>query len=322
MVTLAAGEIARVFCFHRQLFLLVLMLFPTIANAQVSWEQEWGTRISSRQSVAPLTSDLFGEEVSLYDGTTSFVATDVSIPGNFDIPVAISRRAKLGVPGGSSPQELFGEWEIELPYLKGMYGDDPSSYWKTFGPDGNARCSVGVIPGWGSNALSLPGGGGGLLLERTDTPKHVRPQQSGLAPWVTKSNWYFTCLPTIQSGQGGEGFVGVAPDGKRYYFDWMTVHNYPGTTTPAMKAGSQIQVLRREIRLYPTKIEDRFGNKVEYHWTGRHLDSITSSDGRRIDLYYGSNDQVERVIAHGRTWNYVYATAARLQEVVNPDQSR
>jgi len=300
--------------------LLATAIPATAVAAEVSREQEWGTRVKEREDVAALTSNVFGDKINLVDGKGAFAVTDVSIPGNSSLPVAVSRKIELGTPLAASPTEMFGDWAINLPYLAGLHGADPSFYWAHTGTDGLKRCSVGVYPMSGTNRLVLPGGGGGALLERIDTPKHVLPQIAGLSPWVTKDNWYFTCLSNIQYGNGnGEGFVGISPDGLRYTFAWMTVHDYPGTTLPDLQG--EIQVLRREIRLNVTQVDDQFGNWVKYNWGTEGLKSIESNDGRRIDLEYESNN-VKRVRANGQTYTYEYANEANLTGLVNPDGSR
>ncbi|NLE57932.1 MAG: hypothetical protein GX616_06195 [Planctomycetes bacterium] len=65
------------------------------------------------------------------------------------------------------------------------------------------------------------------------------------------------------------------------------------------------------LALYPTRVEDRFGNWVTYTYSNTavssvKLDRIESSDGRVITLGY-TNGELTTVSAHGRTWSYIYA---------------
>jgi RHS repeat-associated protein len=67
------------------------------------------------------------------------------------------------------------------------------------------------------------------------------------------------------------------------------------------------------VALYATRVEDRFGNWVEYSYNHTptqpmRLNQITSSDNRTITLGYNSNGLVSTVTENNRTWNYSYST--------------
>ncbi|KKD56820.1 hypothetical protein VM57_18450 [Stenotrophomonas maltophilia] len=58
--------------------------------------QEYEKRVKSAQSLAAISADeVFGDRTSGFDGSTEFLVEDVSIPGNFDLPVSIARRLEL-----------------------------------------------------------------------------------------------------------------------------------------------------------------------------------------------------------------------------------
>src|SRR5688572_691860 len=71
--------------------------------------------------VRPLGEDLFGDRVNFYNGVTTFAVTDVSLPGNSTLPVAIRRTHTAGAKGGrfgdmfEGPPApgLFGEWDLD-----------------------------------------------------------------------------------------------------------------------------------------------------------------------------------------------------------------
>jgi hypothetical protein len=65
---------------------------------------------------------LFGESVNLYNGKLEFAHTDVSLPGNDALPVAVGRR----ISAGENPMEgkAFGRWELDIPHISGLF---PSS---------------------------------------------------------------------------------------------------------------------------------------------------------------------------------------------------
>ncbi len=297
----------------------ITLVWSAASHAQVEWGQEYGNRIKSRQTISALGPDLFGEQVNLFDGTTSFSATDIDLPGNNALPVAVKRKLAVGSTSNAGQQALFGDWDLDLPYLSNISTTssgwnapaDPNFYWRVVGGSA-ARCSApqqagDVVTPDIANSLNGAAGGGGemLLLTASTSSKLVRPTLPGTR-WVTKGLWYLGCVPTLASGHAGEGFWAVDPQGNKYTFDWMVPFTYPGFSTPAIKAGSEIVQNRSELRLYPTKVEDRFGNWVKYRWQGRKLLDITASDGRRIDLTYGADDQIVSATAHGKTWNYAY----------------
>ena len=309
---------------------LVLVLFPLVSFGQVQWGQEYDRQLKSRKTLAAFGPEQFGESVNLYDGTLSFSATDLDVPGNNRLPLSVSRTFSIGNPKHAALDGLFGNWSLSLPYV-GVVSDggaplgqvpNPNVLWPA--GSGQARCST---PSALTPELSGGAGGGTLfaLNERT-SPKLVRPAMTGMR-WVTKDFWYFGCAPTLASGHPGEGFVGVDPSGNKYTFNWMVSHFYPGSSLPGM-GPNQIQVHRADVRLYPTKVEDRFGNWVAYQWQGRRLLSMQSSDGRRVDFGYGTDDQITRVTSHGQVWTYSYIDApspgvgGRLTAVTNPDGTR
>ena len=84
--------------------------------------QEYANRIKSAQVVAQLGPDLFGESISLSTGATEFSATDVSLPGNTGLPVAVGRRLKVqSVPEFAKRLGGFGMWDIDVPYISGTF---------------------------------------------------------------------------------------------------------------------------------------------------------------------------------------------------------
>ena len=322
------------------LILITSMLVPAVASAQVEWGQEYANRIKNRQTPAALGPDLFGDEVNLFDGTVSFSATDIDIPGNSALPVRVARRLSIGSSNNTAQESPFGDWDLAIPYLSNISitsagwqaPPDPAYYWRVGGSAPYARCSSPAAPNTPeiANTLVNAGNGGGeiFLLTANTSSKLVRPTMAGVR-WVTKGFWYLGCInsTTLPSGQPGEGFWAVDPAGNKYTFNWMVRSFYPGFSTPAIKSGAQILQNRSELRLYPTRVEDRFGNWVQYNWQGRKLTSIVANDGRRIDFAYGNDDQIVSATAHGKTWNYTYidspnpGVGGQLTTVTNPDGS-
>lgn len=322
------------------------------------WE-EYGKRVKSSASVGALGPDLFGDQVSMSDGSLSFSVTDVSLAGNNALPVAFTRTFKVRNSNESHTYNDFSmeDWEIDLPNISGVFA---SEWIVANSATPNQRCSV--APGnaggppavwvgdiqfeskdfWQGHNLSLPSGGGELLLLPAGRPL---PTAGGPYHWVTNDQTRVACLPSIRNwSEGGEGFLATTPDGTRYWFDWMGQTREPeliGTKSHIVTPWPNKHVIhirelqaRRRNTLYPTRVEDRFGNTVEYEYTNARdqpvrLTQIKSSDGRQIRIGYNTAGAVSAVTTgttDTRTWKYEYAGVNSfdhtLTGVIQPDGSR
>ncbi|MCC8361807.1 hypothetical protein LK996_01750 [Lysobacter sp. A6] len=84
-----------------------------------------------------------------------------------------------------------------------------------------------------------------------------------------------------------------------------------------------------QAAMYVTRIEDRFGNFVTYHYNAaspRQLLSIVASDGRKVSFTWNGLLLTSAIAqpdtpADARTWRYEYANG-KLASVVLPDASR
>ncbi|MDQ3511511.1 MAG: hypothetical protein M3414_07490, partial [Pseudomonadota bacterium] len=321
------------------------------------WE-EYGKRVERSASVSALGSDLFGDQVSMSDGSLSFSVTDVSLSGNNALPVAFTRTFRVRDSNETRTYNDFPmeDWEIDLPNISGVFAPE----WIVAGSDTpNKRCSV--APGgagrppavwvgeilfeskdfWQGHIMSLPGGGGGeLLLLPAGRP---RPTTGGPYHWVTNDQTRVACLPRIQNGaEGDEGFLATTPDGTRYWFDWMAQNREPeliGSTAMVINPSPNLVVshrverqARRRNTLYATRVEDRFGNRVDYTYTNARnepvrLTRIKSSDSRQIEIAYNTTHGAVSTVTTGtRTWQYQYAALNSVDHtltgVTQPDGSR
>jgi hypothetical protein len=299
-----------------------------------------------------LGNNLFGEEINTYTGGISFSQTDLSLPGNDSLPVNVTRR--LIVDGNKSRSYinddnlwrgyLFGEWELDLPYLTGTYSDAQGWVVNTASP--NARCSSPTTYNqfrpkdvtlqayvtfysynfWNGISLNVPGSGEDQLLYRAAGGSLPMPTGSWTA-LTTQDQWHFSCLSSLQSGQAGEGFLGLAPDGTRYKFDWMVKYVerpqhgevFVQQVFQSRPTRVQADLTLSTYRLYPTRIEDRFGNYVTYTWSGSNLTAITASDGRSITFTY-TNGRITSATAGVQTVQYGYVDGL-LTSVTLPDNS-
>jgi RHS repeat-associated protein len=312
-------------------FVLVFFALLLSALAPTAWAQanapkqpwaEYDKLVKATETVAPLKSDLFGDSVSLYSGATEFMQTDISLPGNAALPVRLGRRYSVQVSGGDE-QSLggFGAWEPDVPYITATMGLDGG--WR-LGPGRvpTPRCSAPYYPPetppflhhelFSGAQLYLPGRGEQPLLW-LGVSGNVTPADGQAYYWATRDGLRLRC--TTVPNYGGEGFVAVDRDGTRTVFNHMI-----------LRAGGKLQSVgfetaRTRFYLMATRVEDRFGNWVEYRYAGDKLTGIVGSDGREIALAY-AGPRVIQATAHNRVWQYRYANGADLSEVVLPDQTR
>lgn len=328
---------------------LLLMLTSASVHAQIiSTEKTYDERLRGGR-VAPLTSNLFGDQLNIKDGSISFSQTDVSIPTNSGLRVEFVRtspRQKQGVDAAQLP--MGSGWEIDIPYMMATF--DTRRGWDT---SGNARCSssylgptqlVGPSPDYNTTVMSgqmywsgihvnIPGVGFENVLRLP--PGHPVPQDGATYIGSAKGHWRIGCLPTIKNGVG-EGFFVRIPDGTKYYFDWMASRNafdvldreYHRNSDGEGTDPTGTLVPTSDVFLYATKVEDRHGNTVLFSFdeVNKHqIKSIQSNDGARIDIHYNTQGQVSEVHAKGQVWKYSYdpfGNRRRLSEVLLPDQSK
>lgn len=302
--------------------LAVLLLLPAVGHTQIAPTDEYSKLIAAGQSIQPMGTHPFGENVNLYNGSLSFEVTDVSVPGIGPV-VQLSRSLDDADPtdDGFDRERPFGEWHLDIPRMETMTafqgdpagnGADVLGWWVYVSayPNHLDRCTQFRAPPpaqalqdvnfhwdptdwWYGYFLIVPGEGSQYV-------------GSGFASTIngvsytlgTKQNWRIAC--GLTASDGGEGFLAIAPDGTRYTFNHLIYR--PATSLertdplpPGDGGEGPMDVLtRRDGLMYVTKIEDRFGNTLTYNWSSNdpgdpvnnHLTSIVASDGRELDLAY------------------------------------
>lgn len=284
--------------------------------------EDYDKRVRSHESVTPLGSEVFGENISLYNGATEFRVVDIDLPGNGP-PVQLARRFKVEAREVGDPLGGFGAWDLDVPYVHGTFVGD--NKWN-IGQGGNTnRCSSAWFPAnphdfstreiWSGFHVHLPGEGDREFYPRIRALDHPLPNDGHNYFWVARDNLRFRCLTNTDNGYPGQGFLLVDGAGTKYWFDvgLERAHGYV-----QRKMGfSHIAQFRTRVYLMASRVEDRFGNWVEYQYSGSgpttRLDAILASDGRRIDVAYESSQGYARInsaTAHGRAWSYAYASAS------------
>ncbi len=308
-----------------------------------------GVLVQPGDRPAALGNDLFGESVTLYTGETEFKNIDVSIPGNNALPVEVGRRYVVHDEGHNlslfAPR-VFGDWDLEIPHLHGVFADMGTASGWTVSTSGapNNRCSVdpsnyllGTPPiangtpaypfssaeYWFGNSLYIPGEGDKKLMV-IDPANGNRPTDGNSTYWVTPDQYTVSCLPSTANGVPGEAFLVHGPDGIKYTFNWFVKRAYTALSKPysVCTGGCNSTLNRNEEWILPTHIEDRFGNYVNYSYDAAnpwHLTTIASSDGRTISLAYDTSGRVSTVTAGGKQWTYSYGAQNALSTVTLPD---
>lgn len=350
----------------------LLVLCCAIAKAGTVTPPQEYVKYVGRASAVEAFAD-FGDQVNLRDGSFQFRVTDFELPGTGPT-IRFTRTFKpnsLGQYLFETSGTGFGGWEVEVPRIKtvtsvthdGLHPYSPVG-WQVVGTteaQKNARCTRFSAPdrisipydasrGWNNwewwNGYHLVDDGGNDQLVMSRTAASVRPEFA----LMTTGNWLVGCLPATTTGEPGEAFYALAPDGTKFWFNHLVYtpmddlikplwSNTSGATLrsgaaastsaqgPAPNIVAEIDTLNRNMgSMLVTRIEDRFGNWVTYHYTAGKLDSIDASDGRHVGLAYPSAGNTAVTIGSGptaKTWLYAYviqsAQARQQLTVTRPD---
>ena len=288
-------------------------------------------------AISVLGTDMFGDSINLFTGSFSFEQTDLSLPGNSALPVALIRTHSPGrawqVRGSAA------DWDLNTPRIEATFPTETG--WIPSNGNASQRCSsnsalsqpmVTVPGGWSENGpmpgvdflpweygtginIVVPGHSSQEVLRRA-SGNTLAPTDGNSYPFVSAKNWQIGCLSSIQNG-AGQGFMAVSPDGTRYRFDWMALR----AAANIYKSGTG--VARADIYLMATQVTDRFGNWVRYTYDPAkplNLTQIEANDGRLITLSY-SGGFLSSASDGTRTVAYTYKSDGDLQSVTQPDGS-
>lgn len=272
-------------------------------------------RLDVQDSITPETTDLLGESIDLNTGSLSFSNTDVSIPGNSQLPVQISRNFKGHQLPFNSELE-FGNWSLDIPHISSTILQYPSLSGYS-GPWGEGlACSKenidewnGFMPYeyWNGDSLNVPGQTGDKLLFNDNTLADT----TGFAR-ITKSGWRVKCIASTT--WAGEAFEVHAPDGTIYLMDQLRL----------ISVGELKRQNRYQVQMAVSIVTDRFGNTVNYSYDSEgKLTSIVASDGRQITLEYTyaypHDNFISAIQTNSRRWTYQYTGSYHLASVTRPD---
>lgn len=261
-----------------------------------------------------------GDDYDPATGGITFSATDIALPGNFDIPVELRRWVPTDDYDTGGPTG----WTWNIPFIRGNYLDVKDGH-------GDAGWDWGLNT-W-HDGYNCSGGGDSATNNRGDPISSSAYWQGKLLhiPGVTSETFleaagslqitksHFKIVGCINNPGGQQGIVVAGPDGLTYTFNQIKSY-YNG------KATLKDPIVRTRLLLV-TKIEDRFGNRVDYTYTNGELAQISATDGRAIAINYelsGSKWRPVTAVAHGRTWTYAYqaGSGGKLASVTLPDGAK
>ncbi|MCF6221383.1 MAG: RHS repeat protein [Robiginitomaculum sp.] len=263
---------------------------------------DWQKRQAADERLTVFGDDLLGDSIDPHIGSIVFEHTDVSLPGNSNLEVAVRRRLTQGYKYDEGVNVEFGDWELLVPQIsavataeKPWMGQRCNDDWQVNFPS----IQVGGNAGSGASNMSradysngvnmsIPGQGSQQVLKVSASILH-----SGRANTV--NDWYFTCTT---ASDGKEGFVGHAPNGDIYQFKQAIMRPYKELGY----ANKSVKTARVKIILAATEVKDVNGNWVRYSYdNSSRLTEIEANDGRVITLGYNGN-LISTVTANGRSW--------------------
>ena len=273
-------------------------------------------RIRTWSSISPLPDAVFGERYDLYKGELSFHQEDLRLPG-IGPDIVVGRTFLVGGWQAVVGPKGFEDWEITIPRL--VTRSTASAIWE--GAYSASRCTnFGAQPAntppyflsrewW--NGIQLVDQNGNMRdamrrrVENTLAPDGLTSTYKG----VTKDFWQFSCLSQTANGQPGEGMLGLAPDGTKYWFDWLVLSDQHDGLEEYGADGKWHNLNLYKAMLLVTRIEDRFGNYLTYAYDGKQIQSISGSDGRLVSFTWAADGRhITNITSAGHTWDYQYAS--------------
>ncbi|WP_371196382.1 RHS repeat-associated core domain-containing protein [Glaciecola sp. SC05] len=262
---------------------------------------DWQKKQNANERLQVFGDDFLGDAIDPHTGSLVFTHTDIALPGNSALPVALVRSRSNGLTYRDGTNVEFGDWDIKVPRISVMS--------LSARPWTGQRCSsrsTHILTPYSDRSSYTPATqySNGITLSVEGVSSAQILDDTGVSLWptaatkMTKDYWYFTC---ITASDGGQGFIGHAPNGDKYRFNKFYTVEAPrmGFIGAATKA-------RKVYILAATEVTDVHGNWVRYTYdSSNRLTRIYANDGRDIRLTYSGN-LITRASAHGRTWTYQY----------------
>ncbi|PCK29606.1 RHS repeat domain-containing protein, partial [Pseudoalteromonas piscicida] len=201
------------------------------------------------------------ERIDLFNLSVSVLSYDVDLKGNHGLPVNIVREIKE--PSFSKIQHGgFIIPMVNIGLLRMDYYDSPTKYFRW-----EHRYCKKRLPSQGSPPSSFESAAYQAANFRVTfsnekhsteffRKSHANTKFPDSADWISKDNWYISCKES--------GMKVVSPKGVSY----------------------QLKYYAKEYKYLATRIEDYYGNWVNYSYGGDYVSSISSNDGRSLSIDY------------------------------------
>lgn len=311
---------------------------PSHAQA-ISPDAELRAQVDLRQRIPLPDAGVFGEQYNPLTGELMLEQVDVFF-GTNGLPVSLARSFSPGESPRDTPRNgAFADWQMELPRITTLtVRYDDGHGWRVAGDNPYARCNAfGAPPSlalhdgkanpdaasssdtldpdawWQGYQLRIPGLAQQEILHR-DPANTLIPAMNGAEgrplrfPLLTAQQWQIACLGQTDNGEPGEGFLAVSPAGLRYVFNHLVY-----AAAPASSLGELGTLERFRASMLVTRIEDRFGNVLDFTYDRDRLIAISNGHeaGLRIDYRGDIPSLVERVVLNSgapspRIWTYRY----------------
>lgn len=304
-----------------------------LAQTGATYSDQYKRALTKAQTIEPIKD--FGEILNPRNGQVNFKSVDIGIPGTGpDMKIVRSANIDDGQGMFSILRNDIGDWTLEIPRIQtiaaqptGLLRMAPLSSesprgWQVRGSDKNARCThISAPPD--VEYPSLPAefyaeewwSGYQLVdLNGDSHPLVIRSAQfsSNGGSIGTMDHWVVSCLPSTANSaeQPGEAFLATAPDGTKYWFDYLVYDDYLAfyksfPDMPPKGYTLTFSLPRRTASMLVTRIEDRHGNWLTYSYSAGILTGIDASDGRKLRISRGSNISITTQDApNDRTWVY------------------
>lgn len=350
------------------MFGLISLLSGPLAAQTLVPDEDYLRRLKASETVQPVGDTPFGEQVNLYTGDLTFSQSDIVLEGTgpaIRLVRDLATRQTSDLHLRRTPNAM-GDWTLSIPRLetlinspRGDFGNASPGYnWTISGatvPTRHRRCTelrrpeyYGTLDdpesAWFGMDLVTEGGRRQQILRRAAINTQYPAMNDGsgqplVFTGVTLQNWHIGCLAATSNGEVGEAFIAVSPDGVRYHLNYLV--GEPALTKYQMDpygSGVNLRQDRQIGVMYATRVEDRFGNWVDYTYSGNRIASISASDGRAVSITWRADVPVVQQItvmpgtSQARSWQYQYdildaphmegGKDARLTAVVLPDGSR
>jgi RHS repeat-associated protein len=277
--------------------------------------------------VQTLGFSLLGDSIDMSSGSVSIEHTDVSLPGNFPIEVAIRRskvsqfpfphkdevsQATLEALGAPAYQKSYAlsDWSLAVPKITKIHAaENPYvdgeriTMWS-----GAANFCMGNSTGPRTLYASDVNFGEQMSMEYWHYSEGMnlnvpgqgskklldKASDSGMS-WpentikVTKDYWYASCL---ELGGGVNGLTVTSPQGHKYIFDKFVYRPIVGQPTTVVINSKSLNSIQPRVvsTLLATRVEDALGNWVGYEYDDAGwLERIHSSDGRELKVEYSED---------------------------------